>query len=68
MPPRIRSPPTNGGVWPRWLNLFGVAGCLTLVANLPWESVLAGALVFAIGLVGRWAILRHRTPAGDYPD
>jgi len=59
--------PVDQRRWPRWLNLFGIAGCLILVATLPWESVLAGVLTFAIGLVGRWAILRHRTPAVDHP-
>jgi APA family basic amino acid/polyamine antiporter len=49
--------------WPRWLNLLGIAGCLTLVATLPWQSVLAGSLVFATGLAGRWAILRRRPPS-----
>jgi APA family basic amino acid/polyamine antiporter len=46
--------------WPRWLNLLGVAGCLVLVATLPWPSVLAGLAMFAIGLAGRWAVLRRR--------
>ncbi|GIH71287.1 APC family permease [Sphaerimonospora thailandensis] len=46
--------------WPRWLNLLGVAGCLTLVATLPRQSVLAGAIMFAVGLAGRWLILRRR--------
>lgn len=46
--------------WPRWLNLLGVAGCLTLVATLPWRSVLAGVVMFAVGLAGRWLILRRR--------
>ncbi|GAA4236731.1 hypothetical protein GCM10022254_47120 [Actinomadura meridiana] len=46
--------------WPRGLNLLGVAGCLVLVATLPWQSLLAGPLMFACGLVGRWAILRRR--------
>ncbi|GAA0383110.1 APC family permease [Microbispora corallina] len=48
--------------WPRWLNLLGVAGCLTLVVTLPWPSVVAGAAMFAIGLAGRWVILRRRAP------
>ncbi|NKZ03605.1 APC family permease [Actinomadura latina] len=39
--------------WPRVLNVLGAAGCLTLVATLPWQSVLAGAAMFAIGLAGR---------------
>ncbi|WP_310738106.1 APC family permease [Microbispora sp. H10949] len=46
--------------WPRALNLLGVAGCLTLVATLPWPSVLAGLVMFAAGLAGRWLVLRRR--------
>jgi APA family basic amino acid/polyamine antiporter len=46
--------------WPRWLNLLGVAGCLTLVATLPWESVLAGLAMFAVGLAGRRLIPRRQ--------
>ncbi len=49
--------------WPRWLNLLGAVGCLTLVVSLPWQSVLAGVVMFAIGLAGRWLILRRRPPA-----
>ncbi|GAB2459696.1 APC family permease [Streptosporangium sandarakinum] len=49
--------------WPRWLNLLGVAGCLILVATLPWRSVLAGAVMFAAGLVARWLVLRRRAAA-----
>jgi basic amino acid/polyamine antiporter, APA family len=45
--------------WPRWLNLLGAAGCLTLVATLPWQSVAVGLAVFAAGLLGR-AVLRPR--------
>ncbi|ETK34750.1 APC family permease [Microbispora sp. ATCC PTA-5024] len=48
--------------WPRRLNLLGVAGCLTLVVTLPWPSVVAGAAMFAVGLAGRWVILRRRAP------
>jgi basic amino acid/polyamine antiporter, APA family len=39
--------------WPRVRNVCGVAGCLLLVATLPWESVVAGLGVFAIGVAGR---------------
>ncbi|KAA9378585.1 amino acid permease [Microbispora cellulosiformans] len=46
--------------WPRALNVVGVAGCLTLVATLPWPSVLAGVVMFAAGLAGRWLVLRRR--------
>ncbi|MDP9792865.1 APA family basic amino acid/polyamine antiporter [Catenuloplanes nepalensis] len=42
--------------FPRWLNVLGVAGCLLLVATLPWQSVLAGIAMFAVGLAGRAAI------------
>jgi APA family basic amino acid/polyamine antiporter len=30
-----------------------VAGCLLLVVTLPWEAVVAGAAVFALGCGGR---------------
>ncbi len=44
--------------WPRVLNVCGVVGCLVLVATLPWQSVVVGLGVFAIGLAGR-AIARR---------
>jgi basic amino acid/polyamine antiporter, APA family len=44
--------------WPRALNVCGVVGCLLLVATLPWQSVVVGLAVFAIGLTGR-AIARR---------
>jgi basic amino acid/polyamine antiporter, APA family len=44
--------------WPRLLNVCGVAGCLLLVATLPWQAVVAGLAVFVIGLTGR-AITRR---------
>jgi APA family basic amino acid/polyamine antiporter len=44
--------------WPRALNVCGVVGCLLLVATLPWQSVLIGLGVFAVGLAGR-AITRR---------
>jgi APA family basic amino acid/polyamine antiporter len=47
--------------WPRWLNLLGVAGCLVLVVTLPWQSVVAGVAMFAVGLLGRWLVLRRRS-------
>jgi APA family basic amino acid/polyamine antiporter len=47
--------------WPRWLNLLGVAGCLVLVATLPWPSVLAGVVMFAVGLIGRAVVLAMRS-------
>ena len=39
--------------WPRWLNVLGVAGCLTLAGTLPLPSVLAGLGILIAGLIGR---------------
>jgi len=39
--------------WPRWLNVAGLVGCLTLVVSLPLSAVVAGVVVFALGLTGR---------------
>src|SRR3954447_12044372 len=36
--------------FPRWLQVLGCAGCLVLVAALPWPAVVAGLAVFAIGV------------------
>jgi basic amino acid/polyamine antiporter, APA family len=44
--------------WPRALNVCGLAGCLLLVATLPWQSVVVGLGVFVIGLTGRAIALR----------
>jgi APA family basic amino acid/polyamine antiporter len=60
--------PTDQRRWPRWLNLLGATGCLILVATLPWQSVVAGVVMFAIGLAGRRAILRRCTPAAASTD
>ncbi|GAA2795736.1 APC family permease [Saccharopolyspora taberi] len=38
---------------PRWVPVLGLAGCLLLAATLPWQSVVAGLAVFAVGLAGR---------------
>jgi APA family basic amino acid/polyamine antiporter len=35
--------------YPRWLQVLGAAGCLLLVATLPWQAVAAGLAVFAVG-------------------
>ncbi len=56
--------PARDRRWPRALNLLGAAGCLVLVATLPWQSVLAGAGVFAVGLIGREAVLSRRDRPG----
>jgi APA family basic amino acid/polyamine antiporter len=46
--------------WPRTLNVLGMVGCLVLVATLPVESVVAGIVMFAIGIIGRAVVLRRR--------
>ena len=50
-----------GTSWPRVLNVCGVIGCLLLVATLPWQSVVVGLGVFAIGLTGRAIAQRSLT-------
>jgi basic amino acid/polyamine antiporter, APA family len=45
----------------RILNVCGLAGCLLLVATLPWQSVISGLVVFAVGIIGRAVVLRRRT-------
>ncbi len=44
--------------YPRWLQVLGGAGCLVLVATLPWQSVVAGVAVFAVGIGYRLVRLR----------
>jgi len=39
-------------------DVCGVAGCLVLVATLPWQSVVVGLGVFAIGIGGRAIAVR----------
>jgi APA family basic amino acid/polyamine antiporter len=46
--------------FPRWLQLLGCTGCLVLVASLPWHSVAAGLVVFAVGMVVRAVRVRAR--------
>lgn len=36
--------------FPRWLQVLGAAGCVVLVATLPWQAVLVGCLVYALGI------------------
>jgi basic amino acid/polyamine antiporter, APA family len=45
--------PSDVRRFPRWLQLLGCAGCLILVATLPWHSVVAGLVVFAVGIAVR---------------
>ena len=43
----------EAGRWARVRDVCGVAGCLLLVATLPWQSAVAGLGMFAIGIAGR---------------
>ena len=45
--------------WPKALNLVGVAGCAVLVVSLPLSAIVAGGVMFAVGLAGRLARLRY---------
>ncbi len=42
----------------RVLNVLGLAGCLVLVATLPWQAVVSGLGMFAIGIAGRLLAMR----------
>jgi basic amino acid/polyamine antiporter, APA family len=44
--------------FPRWLQVLGAAGCVLLVATLPWQAVVAGLGVFAVGTGYRATRLR----------
>ena len=44
---------------PRWLQVAGVAGCLLLVATLPWPSIVTGAGVLVLGVAYRLVRLRR---------
>ncbi len=52
--------PADQRRWPRALNVVGMIGCVVLVATLPWQSVLTGIGVFALGLAGRAVVLALR--------
>jgi APA family basic amino acid/polyamine antiporter len=52
--------------YPRWLQILGAAGCVVLAFTLPWQSVVTGAAVLAIGLIARAIRLHHeRARAAD---
>jgi APA family basic amino acid/polyamine antiporter len=54
------SQPAEQRRWPRGLNILGLVGCLVLAAALPVGSVLAGLVMFAVGLLARLLVLRRR--------
>ena len=53
--------------WPRALNVVGAALCALLAVTLPWPSVVVGAVVLALGLIGRGVVLRQRAGAAGSP-
>jgi APA family basic amino acid/polyamine antiporter len=54
--------------WPRALNVAGFLACTVLIVALPWRSVVTGAIVLGIGLVGRAALRgRGRRSAAHLP-
>ena len=48
---------------PKWLNAAGLAGCLLLAFTLPPASVLTMTAVLAVGVAGRFLVLRRRNAA-----
>ncbi|GAB3913630.1 APC family permease [Kibdelosporangium lantanae] len=44
----------------KWTAVAGAVGCVVLAGSLPPTSVLVGLAVFAVGLGGRWLVLRLR--------
>lgn len=59
----LTQPPTDRR-WPRPLQLLGLTGCVTLAATLPLPSVIAGLVMFTLGLTGRALLPRihHNQP------
>jgi basic amino acid/polyamine antiporter, APA family len=51
------------GRWTRVRDVCGAAGCLLLVATLPWQSVVGGLGMFTLGIAGRALVLRRRADA-----
>ena len=52
--------------WPRPVQLLGLAGCVILVATLPWVSVVSGVAVFAVGIAGRRVATRRSSSIGSH--
>jgi basic amino acid/polyamine antiporter, APA family len=51
--------PADQRRWPRALNVLGALACAVLVVSLPAEAVVAGAAMFAIGLLARLLLHPH---------
>ena len=56
----LAAPPWHA---PRWLNVLGFLGCLVLAVTLPPASMLGMAAVLAVGVAGRFLVLRLRRTA-----
>lgn len=54
--------------WPRWFNLIGLAGCVTLIVSLPVWSIAIGTAVIALGLTGRWLRVARTAAGADQDD
>ena len=54
--------PRSDRRYPRALSAFGAAGCLALVAALPWQSTVAGLVVLFLGIALRLLARRVWTP------
>ena len=49
---------------PAWVPTLGAVGCVVVAGSLPWQSVLAGLAVFAVGGVVYAATRRRSVPPG----
>lgn len=47
--------------YPRWLQVGGAALCILLVVTLPWQSVVAGLVMYALGVAYRALATRRVT-------
>ncbi|MDO5662536.1 MAG: APC family permease [Brachybacterium sp.] len=52
----------NWRLYPKALQVFGLIGCVALVASLPWTALFGGLAVVAIGVIAR-AVAQRRSPA-----
>ncbi|MDE9366932.1 APC family permease [Luteipulveratus sp. YIM 133132] len=51
-------------IYPRALQVIGLAGCLSLVATLPWRSVALGVVVLVVGIAWRLVVVPRQVPRG----
>jgi len=47
-------------LWPKWMSLAGIIGCITVAFHLPKVSVIGGIVLFAIGLAVYFLCQRSR--------